>query len=197
MVNDCRVCQKLSKSIARPKLALRKSHSFNEVVALDIKFIDQIPILHLIDHATRYSMACRIRNKRAETIVEAIMNHWIRIFGSPSQYFITDNGGEFVNGEVRELCAKFNFKLETTGAEASWSNGLVERHHAIIESNVRKVMDDSRCSIDIAVPWASCAKNALGNVYGFSANQLVFGRNINLLKYYVMLKNLEWIYFSI
>ena len=72
------------------------------------------------------------------------------------------------------------FKLNTTGAEASWSNGLVERHHAMLEDNVRKVMDDSRCSLDIAISWATSAKNALGNVYGFSANQLVFGRNINL-----------------
>ena len=80
---------------------------FNEVVALDIKFIDQKPVLHLIDHATRYSMACRLRNKRAETVVENALNLWIRVFGSPSKYFITDNGGEFVNDELRELCEKF------------------------------------------------------------------------------------------
>ena len=180
VTDKCDTCKRFKRPPLRPVVSMPLASEFNEVVALDIKFIDQVPILHMIDHATRYSMSCRIRNKRAETIVEAVMNHWIRIFGSPSQYFLSDNGGEFVNSEVRELCAKFNLKLETTGAEASWSNGLVERHHAMIEDNVRKVMNDSNCNLDIAVPWANSAKNALGNVYGFSANQLVFGRNINL-----------------
>ena len=85
-----------------------------------------------------------------------------------------------MNDELRELCEKFTLKLETTGAEASWSNGLVERHHAIIEHNNHKVMDDTKCGLDMAIPWVNCAKNSLGNVYGFSPNQLVFGRNINL-----------------
>ena len=70
---------------------------FNEVVAIAIKFIDQIPILHLIDHGTRYSMACRVQNKRAQTIVESIMNHWIRVFRSPFKFFVSDYGGELVN----------------------------------------------------------------------------------------------------
>ena len=178
--NNCDTCKRFRRPPLRPVVNFPLASEFNEVVALDIKFIDQQPILHLIDHATRYSMACRLRNKRAETVVENTLNLWIRVFGSPSKYFITDNGGEFVNDELRELCEKFNFELNTTGAEASWSNGLVERHHAMLEDNVRKVMDDSRCSLDIAISWATSAKNALGNVYGFSANQLVFGRNINL-----------------
>ena len=43
-----------------------------------------------------------------------------------------------------------------------------------------KIMSDSKCSLDIAIPWAICAKNALCNIYGFAPNQLVFGRNISL-----------------
>ena len=96
------------------------------------------------------------------------------MFRSPSKFFVSDNGGEFVNDKLRELCEKFNLKLETTGADASWSNDLVERHHAMIEDITRKVMDDTKCGLDMAIPWASCAKNSLGNVYGLSPNQLVF-----------------------
>ena len=53
---------------------------FNEVVAMDLKFIDRVPILHLIDHVTRYSMSCSLKNKRAITVVESILNIWVRVF---------------------------------------------------------------------------------------------------------------------
>ena len=35
------------------------------------------------------------------------------------------------------------------------------------------------CSLNVAVAWAVSAKNSLANVYGYSPNQLVFGRNLN------------------
>ena len=34
VVNNCKVCQKFTKSVARPKITLPKSRSFNEVVTL-------------------------------------------------------------------------------------------------------------------------------------------------------------------
>ena len=35
------------------------------------------------------------------------------------------------------------------------------------------------CSLNVAVAWVVSAKNSLANVYGYSPNQLVFGRNPN------------------
>ena len=93
---------------------------FNEMVAIDLKSRGQDGyILHIIDHLTRYSNACLIKNKRKETIVKAIMDHWIRIFGSPKS-FLTDNGGEFINQELIDLAEKFNIVLKTTAAEPAW-----------------------------------------------------------------------------
>ena len=146
--NNCDICARFKRPPLRPVVAMPLASEFNEVVAMDLKFINQIPILHMIDHATRYSMSLRIPNKKAMTVVEGIMNYWIRIFGAPSKYFLTDNGGEFVNQELWELADKFNFRIETTAAESCWSNGLVERHHRTIEDNVNKVMNDCNCSID-------------------------------------------------
>ena len=41
-------------------------------------------------------------------------------------------------------------------------------------------MADTKCSLSIAVASAVSSKNALANVYGYSPNQLVFGKNPNL-----------------
>ena len=178
--DNCDICKRFRRPPLRPVVTFPLASEFNEVVAMDLKFIEGTPILHFIDHATRYSMACRVRNKKAETIVESVITHWIRVFGHPSKYFLTDNGGEFSNSDVTELCEKFNLELNTTAAEAAWSNGMVERHHTMLADNVRKVTDNSNCSLDLAIAWSVSAKNSLSNVYGFSPNQLVFGRNINL-----------------
>ena len=40
-------------------------------------------------------------------------------------------------------------------------------------------MDSGNISLDVAIHWAVAAKNSLANVYGFSPNTLVFGRNTN------------------
>ena len=37
VVNDCKICQKFQKSIARPGITLPKANSFNGVVTLDLK----------------------------------------------------------------------------------------------------------------------------------------------------------------
>lgn len=176
---NCDTCKKFKKPPPRPIVAMPLSTEFNETVAMDIKFIMGHPVLHLIDHVTRYSAACRLNNKKPESVIQAILSHWIRIFGHP-KYFLFDNGGEFDNKEMKELCEKFNIHIKTTAAESPWSNGLCERGNAILADMVLKISQDSNCPLDLAIPWATSAKNALSNTYGFSPNQLVFGKNVNL-----------------
>ena len=145
---------------------------------MDLKtFIkDQVYILHLIDLATRYSQAVVIRTKRGKVIVDKTMIHWVAIFGRPVQIY-TDNGGEFVNEEFMQMCLKFGIKVKTTAAYAPWSNGIVERHNGQIGEAVNKVIAETGVSLEVALAWSVAAKNSIHNVYGFSPNQLVYGRN--------------------
>lgn len=177
---ECNTCQQLRPSPSRPVVGFPLATDFNEVVAMDLKQLKHgVLILHLIDHATRYSSGCIIKNKRKETIVEGILTHWVKWFGPPKK-FLSDNGGEFINDELIDLAEKFNIVIKTTAAESPWSNGLCERHNALIASNIHKVRLDVGCSVEVALAWSLSAKNCLANVQGFSPNQLVFGRNPNL-----------------
>ena len=91
---------------------------------------------------------------------------WISIFGPPKTV-LSDNGGEFANEGFIDLCQNLNINFITTAAEAPWSNGLVERHNGIIGDAVSKVMEDTNCSVEIALCWAINAKNSLQNIHGF------------------------------
>ena len=93
---------------------------------------------------------------------------------------LNDNGGEFANSVMIEMHEQLGIETCTTAGEAPWSNGLVERHHAPLVESMLKTMDDTKCDAEMALAWAVAAKNALHNEDGFSANQLVFGFNVNL-----------------
>lgn len=177
VTSRCDICIRSKRAPLRPAVGLPLATQFNETVALDLKHRGSDGyILHIIDHLTRYSAACLIKDKKKETIIRGVMDHWIKIFGPP-KYFLMDNGREFVNHEFVDLAEKFNIIIRTTAAESAWSNGLCERHNGILNGNVNKVLSSTSCSLEVAIAWAVAAKNSLANVYGFSPNVLVFGKN--------------------
>ena len=178
-VKNCDVCQRIKRPPPRPKVCLPLSSQFNEVVAMDIKFINQKPVLHVIDTFTRYSTGNFLKSKHASTVIEAIFRMWISVFGRPIKFF-SDNGTEFNNNEFIDLCEKYEIKVEVTPVESPYSNGICERHNAIISEMTKKTQSATNCSWEIALQWAINAKNNLQNIYGFSSQQLVFGKNTSL-----------------
>ena len=174
--NNCQTCLEYAKELPRPTVGLPSANFFQDTVALDLKFYNGKILIHLIDHATRYSACGRIPSKQPEIVVKAMFAHWIVIFGPP-QKFLSDNGGEFINQAFLDLCEAYNITIKTTGAEAPWSNGLVERHNQVLGNMLDKVLQDLKCHFDIALAWCVNSKNSLQNVHGFSPYQLVFGQN--------------------
>ena len=178
--NECEVCQLYRKPSPKPIVGFPNARVFNQTVAMDLKeYSKNVWFLHLIDLATRYSAAAVIRSKDKDVIAKKLCQIWIAIFGSPHK-FLSDNGGEFSNEVYRDLCENFNIFPATTAAESPWSNGTCERHNAVLSEAVTKTMVDTKCDLETALAWALSAKNSLQSFYGFSPNQLVFGRNPNL-----------------
>ena len=94
---------------------------------MDIQFINGEQVLHLIDHATRYSTGCRVRNKKHETIVQAIfliLDRYLRLF----IVILCDNGGEFVIQELPGIYEKCYIILKTKATESARYN---ERHSEV------------------------------------------------------------------
>ena len=175
----CKICKEYRKPSPRPVVGLPMATRFGECVAIDLKTYGKVHFMHLVDHATRLSAGAIIRNKKPTTVIKELFRVWISIYGTPEK-LLTDNGGEFNNSEMRDLCERLNIRVKTTAAESAWSNGLVERHHAVIADMIAKIMADINCTLEFALMWSLCAKNSLMNVNGFSPYQLVFSRNPSL-----------------
>ena len=95
-------------------------------------------------------------------ITESILENWISVLSSADQ-FLSDNGGEFTNEKLMEMCKSLNINFKTTSAEIPWSNGLIERHNLILSEMLDKVLEESKCSLEVALAWCTNAKNSLQN----------------------------------
>ena len=70
---NCKTCQVYKKPTLTPTVALPLATEFNECVAMNLKqFGNGVWLLHLIDHATRFSASVAIKSKKSEVIIEQI-----------------------------------------------------------------------------------------------------------------------------
>ena len=109
------------------------------------------------------------------------MDRWIlNLFGPPRQ-ILFDNGKEFSNSMMREMCEKFDIKMLTTGAYSPFQNGLCEKNHYTVDIMLEKMLDsNSNMNFEQALSAAIFAKNTLINVSRFSPMQIVFGIQPNI-----------------
>ena len=60
----CQTCIRYKKPAPRPVVGFPLGTHFNQTVAMDIKEIKRHKVLHLVDHATRYSVAVRFQVRK-------------------------------------------------------------------------------------------------------------------------------------
>ena len=178
LYGDCITCHKFKKSLPRPHVSPPLGIAFNHTIVVDLKIFqkkDKI-ILYIIDAYSRFTMAIPVPDKKAESIVQPIMDRWIlNLFGPPAQ-ILFDNGREFSNIKMREMCEKFNIMMLTTGAYSPFQNGLCEKNHHTVDLMLEKMLDSNpNMSFNQALSAAIYAKNTLLNVSGFSPMQITFG----------------------
>ena len=182
IVKSCQTCLENGRESRKPHVSLPLSNSFNQVLAMDLTETDKKEtILHVICTFSRYSIAIAISDKQAETILEALLNNRIMIFGAPDTAILTDNGREFNNQHFRDLCEKFNFSTFTTAAYSPFSNGICERANAVLKEILRKVRSDHPNSpLQVCLSYACAARNNLYNYFGFTPSQIALGKNPKL-----------------
>ena len=107
---------------------------------MDFKFYKDKILLHFIHHVAHLSACTGGPSKRPESIIKEIFTHKISVYG-PVKQFLTDNGSDFVNEDFVTLYKSFSISARTTGAEAPWSNGLVEPHSLVLSDMLSNVLE--------------------------------------------------------
>ena len=133
-------------------------------------------ILTVIDLFSKWAEAIPIRNKEAVTVARALMDVFVSRFGVPLQ-ILTDNGKEFCNSVMSELCRLLGVdKVRTTAYKAS-TNGAIEKFHRTLNSMIGKVVAVHQRNWDELLPSIMAAYRASKHeATGYSPNFLIFGR---------------------
>ena len=81
VIDACRICRQWQrpgdKSIAS-SIVVQK---LGECIQIDLLFVLEYIVLHILDEATRFSVCRCIPDKTAESILEGLSESWIAVFG--------------------------------------------------------------------------------------------------------------------
>ena len=61
---QCDICLKYKKPKSRPVVGLYLSRDFSDLVAVDLKAMEKVHILRIVDHATQFSAAAAVKSKK-------------------------------------------------------------------------------------------------------------------------------------
>ena len=115
-------------------------------------------VLMVIDMLTGFTIAVPIKNKNAETICEAYRDNVYCVFGGSSR-MLTDNGSEFKNKEMHEVCDTLGLKHIFSPVYTPQSNGRLEGWHRFFKACIAKHIRGGGVEWDELVPLAVSAYN--------------------------------------
>ncbi|KAB2635364.1 hypothetical protein D8674_025898 [Pyrus ussuriensis x Pyrus communis] len=100
-------------------------------------------ILAATNYFSKWAEAIPLREVKKETVVRFIKEHIIHRYGVP-RYIITDNGKQFSNRLVDELCDKYKFKQHKSSMYHAPANGLAEAFNKTLCNLLKKVIDRTK-----------------------------------------------------
>ena len=95
-------------------------------------------ILVVTDHFSRFVQAYKVKDKRAITITKCLYDNYFRHYGFP-QCLLSDQGTEFCNAILNEMCIYLNIKKLRTSPYYPQMNGTVEHVHQTLERMIAKL----------------------------------------------------------
>ena len=113
-------------------------------------------VLTVIDMLTGFTIAVPIKNKNTETICAAYRDNIYCVFGGSSR-MLTDNGSEFKNKEMQEVCDTLGLKHIFSLVYTPQSNRHLEGWHRFFKACIAKHIYGGGVEWDELVPLAVSA----------------------------------------
>ena len=89
---NCPVYLIYKKTSPRQIVGLPLATKFKKCITMDLKFYKGKILLHLIDHATGFSVTVILPSKKPDQIDNVIMKYWVVVYETVDK-FLTDNKG--------------------------------------------------------------------------------------------------------
>lgn len=136
-------------------------------------------MLWMVDSFTGFIQGKLISNKKAYTIISAMMDTWCMNLGFPTNGFFAENGGEFANVKLDEITSKLGLTVKYGLAFSPWGNGINEQNHASADVIIGKLIEEKKVSLSKSlVKVAAWTNNTSVNKLQYSPLRLVTGKAI-------------------
>lgn len=174
----CSTCQKHGKAPGRFKFTIKNDLQFNHSVIIDIMYLDSpaMPVLHLVDEATRFQNARFLKDISAETVWDTLRACWIDTYVGPPDMLIHDAGKQFTSAEFSSKAKAMSIEVKCVPVEAHHSIGMVERYHAPLR-RAYEIIREELPSLHkaFALQMAIKAVNDTAGPDGLTPTLLLFG----------------------
>jgi hypothetical protein len=188
-IKQCPVCQKLSTLHVPIQARAFTTATYEPHQRLNVDTIGPLPpdadgncyILVLIDTFSRWIELYAIKTVTALEAAKVLLQHFGR-FGQ-AQELQSDNGSQFVNEIIKELCLLIGVEHKRTLAYSSEENAIVERANKEVLRHLRAIIHDTKVleTWNVFLPFVQRIMNAaVSQSTGVSPAQLLFGCAITL-----------------
>ncbi len=128
-----------------------------------------------MDHLTRCLVLAPLKDKTATTVAHALVTHLFCPFSTPS-IILSNDGVEFRNAVVAEICSQFGISQTFTAAYHPASNGLVEKAY---RNNLEVIRPIVNVLFDNWEDWllhiAASINSSVNDSGGKSPHYILFG----------------------
>ncbi|UYV67848.1 hypothetical protein LAZ67_5002220 [Cordylochernes scorpioides] len=135
-------------------------------------------ILTIVDLFTKFPILIPTRDQCASTVVKALLESVITIFGVPKT-ILSDRGSAFISCIFKGICKAMGVSAVNTTAWRPQSNGAVERLNRTVIESLRRCEAGSNWD-DILPMVALAIRTTEHSSTGFTPAKLVFGHELRL-----------------
>ncbi len=148
LIKFCTFCQKYSKSLERFKFTLRDDVNFNYSVIVNVMYIENTSILHVINEITRLQVARWLQNISVKHIWDMLRLCWIDVYLNSSDYILYDVDKNFVSREFRQFVISITIIIKSVSIEVHGLIDIVEKYHAELRQAYQMIFENIKIDID-------------------------------------------------
>ena len=133
-----------------------------DILKLPLSMNGFIHLTVLVGHFSRDCIFVPSKDKSAKSVANALLNNLICPFTTP-RALLSDNGTEFNNAIIEELCQNFKIKKCNINVYHPSSNGLVERANRKVLEIIRHLVGSDSDAWDEWIPQVASSINCSVN----------------------------------
>ena len=120
---------------------VRENIRFNAIAYIDSMYLDGKPALHIVDEATRFSVARFPSNISADAVWEALILFWSSVCTAIPENIMVDEGAQ-LSDTFADLAKLHDINVEKSGIQSHNSLGISGRYHRPLRDIYKKLKID-------------------------------------------------------